>query len=211
MGEHLQMNLRIFVSGETDEPHLTLPFGVEQGLSRPARRKVPIGIVEIDHFVNLPEIEIVCLQATERFVELLQRHPLIASVRTDLRHEKDLLPPALQGLPHQLFGASAVVLPGIVQKGHACINRFLQDANRLGVVFDSAPMGAAETERGDLHAGFPQQSLRDVPGCGRACRLQRIGQSASAAQRDNRSKQAKRLQQLPTIERSCPVISIKTS
>ena len=60
--QHLEMNLRVFVAGESDEPNLALPFGFEQRIGGPARSEVPIGIVLIHHFMNLPEIEVVGLQ-----------------------------------------------------------------------------------------------------------------------------------------------------
>jgi len=59
------MDLRMFVAGEADESHLPLLFGFEQSLSGPVRREVQIGIVFVDDFVNLPEIQIVGLQPAQ--------------------------------------------------------------------------------------------------------------------------------------------------
>lgn len=59
MAEHLEMQCRIFVAGEPDEPDFSLLLGVQKRFGRPAGRKMTIRIVLVNDFVNLPEIQIV--------------------------------------------------------------------------------------------------------------------------------------------------------
>ena len=161
--QHLEMNLRVFVAGETEKPHLALPFGFEQCVGRPVRRKVPIGIVVIHHFVNLPEIEVVGLQAPERFVELLQGNSFVASVRADLGHEEGLLPAALQPLAHEFFRSSAIVFPRVVQESDPRLKGLMQHPDGFGLAVHTAPMGATEAESRHLYPRLPQHALRDLP------------------------------------------------
>jgi hypothetical protein len=66
----MEVNLRVFVPGEANVSQLA-------GLTRLDERRVgtfrvedPVRIVEPDHLVMLDEIDVICLKAAERFVEL---------------------------------------------------------------------------------------------------------------------------------------------
>ena len=63
MREHLEMDVRRLVPGEADEAHFALLLRLGQRLDRAAGREVPLGVVFIDHLVDLPEVEMIGLQA----------------------------------------------------------------------------------------------------------------------------------------------------
>jgi hypothetical protein len=48
------MNGRIFVPGEADESNLSLLFGGGESLGRTIGRENQVGVVVVNHFVNLP-------------------------------------------------------------------------------------------------------------------------------------------------------------
>ncbi len=51
------------MSGESDEPHFALFFGFAQGFGRAVGANEQLGIVVESNAVNLPEIEVIGLQA----------------------------------------------------------------------------------------------------------------------------------------------------
>ena len=61
-------------------------------------------VVVVDAFVDLPQVQVVGLQAAERLFELPHRLAFVTAVRTYLRHEKDAIPPIYEALAHDLFG-----------------------------------------------------------------------------------------------------------
>ena len=67
------MNARIFVSREADESCLTLPFGFIQCLEYSAFGISQFRIVVEADSMDLPEIKMVGLKATERFIKHLHR------------------------------------------------------------------------------------------------------------------------------------------
>ena len=58
----LQMDARVFVSRESDEPYLTRLACLQRGLDG-APFKNPVGIVVVIDFVELPKVQVVSLQA----------------------------------------------------------------------------------------------------------------------------------------------------
>jgi len=69
MGKHFQMNFRIFMPGKTDKTHLALLLGREQSFRGSIGSENQLWIILINDFMNLPEIEMIGLQATKRFFE----------------------------------------------------------------------------------------------------------------------------------------------
>ena len=92
-----------------------------------------IGIVVVDAFMNLPEIEPICAQPAQRIFQHPHRDPTISAVRADLRHQKDAIAAADESAPHPLFGTAIVVFPGVVEEVDAGVDRFVRDALRLFV------------------------------------------------------------------------------
>ena len=161
MREHSEVNLRVFVAREADEAHLALALRLLERLDRAAGREVQVGVVVVDDFVNLPEVEVVGLQSPQRLFELAQRRPSVAPVRADLRHQENFFAPPTERLAHQLLAVAFVVLPRVVHEGEARVNRLVRDADGLALRLRHAEVVAAERERRDLDAGSPQPPARD--------------------------------------------------
>ncbi len=114
--QHFQMDFGIFVAGESDEADFALLLGGEQGFGSAVRSEDQVGIVFVDHFVNLPEIEMIGLQAAKRFFQHAHGDFLIASVGADLGHHESLIPLSFQRFAEALFAEAVVIFPGVVEK-----------------------------------------------------------------------------------------------
>ena len=55
-GQHPQVKLGRLVAGEADEADFALLFGVQQSLPDAVFGEVQIGVVEVDDFVDLPDV-----------------------------------------------------------------------------------------------------------------------------------------------------------
>ena len=116
--------------------------------------------------MNLPKVEVIGLQTAEGVLELLQGDLLVTPVRTDFGHEDNLLATTLNRLAHEFLGSSAVVFPGVVEEGDPCFDGFVQNANGLGLLLDTTPMGAAKTQRRDIHASLAKCTNGKFSGSG---------------------------------------------
>ena len=112
-----------------------------------------IGVVVVDHFMNLPKIKMVGLQTPQRLFELPHGHLLVAAVGADLRHQEHTVASPAQRLAHPLLAAMIVVLPGIVHERDAGINRFVKDPRRLGERTGHPQGEPAQTHDGDSFSG----------------------------------------------------------
>ena len=89
------MNRRILVPGESNKTHFALLLCCQQGFRRAVHRKDQVRIVVINHFMNLPKIQVIGLQPPQRFLQLLHRHILGSPMRAHFRHQECLIPLAL--------------------------------------------------------------------------------------------------------------------
>ena len=96
--------------------------------------------------MDLPEIEVVGLKATQRLFQHFGGEAGFAAVGADLGHEEDFVAAALQALAHPVFRFAAMVFPAVVEEGDAAIDCFLDDSNRGGNVWRIAEMVAAKAE-----------------------------------------------------------------
>ena len=128
----------------------------------PPRGEVMIGIVVVDALVHLPEIEIVGLEAAQRFLELPHRDPRVASVRADLGHEEHAIAAIGDGAAHPDFALVLVVFPGVVHERDAGVDRGVDDLDALAEPRDPAEMVAAEPERG--HARYADVTAERTKG-----------------------------------------------
>ena len=159
--EHLEMDLRILVAGEADEANLAGFLGFESRFEA-ALFEDPVGIVVVDHFVELPEIEVVGLEATEGLVEIAQRTGVVAFAV--LGHEEDLIAAVIhfQSFAHDLFGVAVVIVPGVVEEGEAFVDGGVHDADGFRVFLDAADVPAAEAGHRDLYAGAAEGTLGEA-------------------------------------------------
>src|SRR5205085_1203615 len=91
--QHLEMNVWTLVSGKADVTNLALFFRFECRLQASARAQNSCRISFANHLVELQQINMVGLQAAQRFFELL--HGGFPSLAVNLGHEERLLPIAI--------------------------------------------------------------------------------------------------------------------
>jgi hypothetical protein len=174
--EHAEVDGGIFVAGEADEATFAGLFGFLQGLDSAAFGKGLVGVFEADAFVELPEVEVVGLEAAEGFVELLQRGFFGAAV--DFGHEENFFAVAVaKGFAHAglACAVAVVVIPTVVHEGEAAIDGGADDAEAFGFVFDFADVRAAEADAGDALAGAAELALGDFAGAFRGPRARAGG------------------------------------
>ena len=125
--------------------------------------------------MNLPEIEMIGLQAAQRFLQHPHREVLVAAMRADLGHQETWSRRAFQAFAHPVFGFAAMIFPAVVEEGDAAVDGFVHQADSGLLVFGVAEMVAAESERGNLVAVPSEGTERDT------CRLGHIGANAPGA------------------------------
>ena len=76
------MHVRILVTGEADEAKLPLLPRIEQCGVRAFLVEHPVGILEADDLVMLHQIDVIGLQALERFIQLPRGLPLASGRRS---------------------------------------------------------------------------------------------------------------------------------
>ena len=132
------------MTGKADkaEPSLAPPV---QSFNGAALREVALRVVVVDEPANLPEIEIIGSQALQRLFELPHRHLRVApGVQTGVIRKTEERVRDRAPIP---LSFAVVVFPGVVERGHAGVDRLVDDAHRLGVfVFALAWEVAAEAE-----------------------------------------------------------------
>src|SRR5258708_4793903 len=102
--------------------------------------------------MDLPDIQIICLEALERFLQHPYGDLFPSAVRAYLRHDDRLLPPALQRLAQPHFAGAVVIIPGIIEKVDARIQSGVNDRRRRLLRFRRAQMVAPDAESRNLYA-----------------------------------------------------------
>src|SRR5437667_10206757 len=103
------MNRRIFMPCEPEKPHFALPLGFEKSLRRSIWSKYQVRIVLVDHFVYLPHVEMIGLQASQRFFKLAHGHFLVTPMRADFRHHDSAVPLALKCVTQPLLAQALMI------------------------------------------------------------------------------------------------------
>ena len=112
------------------------------------------GIVIEAHAVDLPKVQMIGSQAAQRLVEHMQRKRLVPPMRTHFRHEENVLPASLQGAPHPNFALPPVILPAVIEKRNAAVDRLMDDALGGLLVRRVAEVMTTEPESRDAYSGF---------------------------------------------------------
>src|ERR1022692_1342246 len=128
--QHIQMNVRIFVTGESDVANLARFLGLQNGFHGSALRKYAIGIIEANDFMMLHQIDVVCLEAFQTSFDLPLRNLFSAAI--NFCHQKYLLTISVfQGLTHPHFTLAFVVVPTVIHERNAAINGGAHQADAL--------------------------------------------------------------------------------
>ena len=151
------MDIGILVAGEADEPDLAVALRAIERLDHAAAREVTIGVVVVGALVHLPQVKVVGLETLERFVELSHRHPGVAAMRADFRHQEHALAAAGDRAPHPDFALVLVVLPRVVEEGDPGVDRGVHEPNAVAHGLHLAEVIAPEPQRGDGLIGMPAE------------------------------------------------------
>src|SRR5215831_19915490 len=104
------MDVWTLVTGEADEPNLSISLGSVERRDHAALCEVAVRVVFIHALVDLPEIEIVGPEPLQRFVQLPHRHPGVSSVSADLGHQEHTVATIRNCAPHPDLAFVLVVL-----------------------------------------------------------------------------------------------------
>ncbi len=148
--------------GEADEADLALLLRLIERFDHAVLREDQIGIVVVDYFVNLPDVQMIGLQTAERFVQHAHGDVLIAPMRADLGHQDHLVAFPLERVAEPHFTFAVVIIPGVVEEVDSGIDRFGNDAVGDVIAFRAAQMVSADADGGNAQTGFSQRTLRDL-------------------------------------------------
>ena len=126
----------------------TLPccLACEQGLRRAIWSEDQVRIVFVDHLVYLPHVEMIGLQAGQRFFKLAHGDILVAPMRTDLRHHDSAVPLALECATQPFLAQALMIFPGIVEEVHAGIQGLIDNLGGFSVAVRRAQVVSANSQ-----------------------------------------------------------------
>jgi len=119
--EHVEVNFRVFVAGESDEADLSFFLGFYKGFCCAARTDEEVGIIRETDTVNLPEVDVIGLESAQTLFEHLSSERAISAMRADLCHEEDFVTPSFEAFAEPVFGLTAAILPATVIEGDAAV------------------------------------------------------------------------------------------
>src|SRR5207248_2003851 len=125
--------------------------------------KDAVRVVVTQNLVMLNKIDMICLQPSQRLLDLLRSRLLRASV--DLRHQEDLLPIASlgQGIAHARLAAPAVVIPAVVKEVDAAVGGLVHQSNGISIGELPRPqMRSSYTDGRNLNARRPQLAVEHL-------------------------------------------------
>jgi hypothetical protein len=144
------------VAGEPDVPDLSLLARALERFDDAPFREMPLGVVVVRALVDLPEIQIFGLQASQRLLELAHRRLSVPPVRAHLGHQKHAPAPILDRLAHPHFALAVVVFPRIVEEGDAAVDGRVHEAGGFTFGGKFADVVTPEPER-RYHLGVPPE------------------------------------------------------
>src|SRR4051812_40551563 len=138
--------------------------------------------------MHLQQIHVISLQPAQRLVDLLRGS--LAGTSIDLRHQKRLVAVAVaQRLTHPDFTLAAVVVPAVVEKVDALIERRPDDSDALLRVALNAGVVTAQTNDRNLLASTSEFASSDRRIRLRCIRQRRGSKAATQPSRHCSSRQ----------------------
>jgi hypothetical protein len=157
------------VTGEADKLGFARALGFDEGFHGSIFGENAIGIIKPDDFVNLQKVEMISLQALQRFFDLFGSRALGAAI--DFGHEKDLLSIAItQSFAHTFLAGSIVVIPAVIHEIDAGIDGVADNPDALIGGSSLANVEAAKPDHGNFDAGssqFPEAHVSSLNILGR--------------------------------------------
>ncbi len=142
------MDTRVFMPGEPQVPNLSLLERLERRVDGAVFGEDPVGIVVVDHFMKLPQVDMVGLEPAQAVFEV--GLSLAGGAAANLGHEEDLVAPASlgEGLAHSLLGDAVVVVPGVVHEVDPFIDGPLDQADAVLLVLVPGAVMPAQADHG---------------------------------------------------------------
>ena len=123
------------------------------------------GVVVEGDAVDLPEVEMVGLQAPQRLLQHLHGQFLAAAVRANLGHQEDFVAPALEAAAHPVFRLAVVVFPAVVEERDARVDGLVDQLDGVVHGLQIAEMMSADAEGRHFHIGTAERPHRYFAGC----------------------------------------------
>jgi hypothetical protein len=117
--------------------------------------------------VDLPQIQVVGLEAIERFLEHPHGERFVAAVRADFGHQKNAIATAFERAAEPLFGLAAMIFPAVVEECDATIDGFVDDLLADFLIFGIAQMMPTASDGRDLHSRASEVTHGDSVGIAR--------------------------------------------
>ena len=154
--EHVEMNVRVFMSRKPDEAQFAGLASLDERRVRSFLIKDSVRVFIAQDFVMLNEVDVVGLQPLKRPVQLLGG--LFFGAAIDLGHQEDFRAVAVaQGFTHPAFAFPSVVIPRIVQEIDASIHGIANDLQAQLFANVSEPeMPASQPNRGNFSPVLPR-------------------------------------------------------
>src|SRR5438132_7291599 len=114
------MDVRTLVAGESDVSNLASLLGLQGSFHAAAGAKDAVRISHANHFMKLPEVEVIGLQPLQRFIELLGGR--LFGLAVNLGHKECFLPISVaQRLSHANLALTFVVIPTVIEEVDAVV------------------------------------------------------------------------------------------
>ncbi len=160
------MEGRVLVAGETDESRFSLLLGLIEGLQHAAGGVRELGVVVVDDPVDLPEVQVICLEPPERLFEHLQGELPAPPVGADLGHQEDLVAPVPECPPEPVLGLAVVVLPAVVEERDTGVHCLVDEPDGVVHGREIAQVVTADTDGRHLDARATQRPPGELAGAG---------------------------------------------
>src|ERR1700682_6076878 len=156
--EHMQVHRGILVASEANVADLAGFFRFEDGFHSALGGEDAFRVGHSNDFVELEKIDLVGLEAAQRFIEL--RGGELPGLTVDLGHEEGLLAVAVaQRLAHADFAVAAIVVPAVVEEVDTAVECGADDADAFLFVGLNTEMPAAQANNRDTFAAAAELAI----------------------------------------------------
>src|ERR1700722_9653101 len=155
------MNFWILMASESYEADLAIFLSLLQRFSGAVLADEEFRVVIERHAVDLPEIEMIGLQAAEGFFEHLESEAGVAAMGASFGHQENFVAAAFEAGTHPNFSLAAAIFPAVVEEGHSAVDCLMNDFNGSFLVGGVPKMVAAKAECGNFGVGAAELSERD--------------------------------------------------
>src|ERR1700680_2186035 len=111
--------------------------------------------------MNLPEVQMVGLQSTQRLVKLSHRYIFAPPMGAHLGHDEGSISFAFKGDPKPFFTHAVVIIPGIVEKINSCVEGTADEFAGFLLIASCSEMISAYADNRNLRSRLTKKPLGD--------------------------------------------------